>query len=106
MRQKHWRFGRNPLHDHDFPTPRRIALPRPAAAFGKGGAQKIFNDGSTGIPFTEQSVDSVFQGVEWFEHARSNPFIVRASPLRSERERFLSELSELLKKTLTQVCQR
>jgi hypothetical protein len=51
--------------------------------------------------------NSIFEGLERFEHARSNPFIVRASTPRFQRERFLSELSKPSnEKTLTQGCQR
>ena len=82
--------------------PRRIALPRSAAPFGKGGAQEIVNDGSTGILFAEQSADSVLQGLERFERARFSPFIVRVFTLGFQRERFVSKLSELLnEQTLT-----
>ena len=81
------------------------ACGRPVIAYRQGGAMDIVEDGSTGILFSEQSVDSLIDALERFRRTRFDPFTLRASALRFRRERFQAEFSELVnEKAVPQVC--
>jgi len=72
------------------------ACGKPVVALGKGGAREIIENGSTGILFEEQSVDSLLDGLERFRQTSFDASTLRASALRFRRERFLFEFSELV----------
>ena len=68
----------------------------PVIALGKGGGREIVRDGTTGILFDEESVDSLLAGLERFRRTRFHASAIRASALRFGRQRFLQEFSVLV----------
>ena len=72
------------------------ACGKPVIAFGQGGATEIVNNGTTGVLFDKQTTESLCDAVARFEKMRFDPHAIRASALRFDVSRFLSEFSQFV----------
>lgn len=73
------------------------AAGRPVIAFGRGGTRETIVDGETGLFFGEQTVDSLVEALEHFDHRAFDPTRIREHvrskfDLRVFREQFLELL--------------
>ncbi len=78
----------------------------PVIAFGKGGATETVRDGSTGIFFSEQTVESLTEAVHRFEGMAFDPQLCRANAMRFAPERFRQELSAFVEQEWQSFCRR
>ena len=65
----------------------------PVIAYGVGGARDSVIDGSTGVLFGEQTVESLCQAIERFERLSFDPDVARENAARFGPDRFDRELS-------------
>ncbi|NQT34182.1 glycosyltransferase [bacterium] len=75
------------------------ACGRPVIAFKGGGAlETVISDGDklTGVFFTEQSSQSLIDTLTDFEPHRYDPAVIRSNAERFKRERFLTEMTDLI----------
>jgi glycosyltransferase involved in cell wall biosynthesis len=82
------------------------ACGKPVIAFRRGGAEEIVDPAQTGVLFDEQSIESLIDAVDRFEHTAFDPLAIRRSSLRFSRERFLREFSALTNRVFTTETQR
>lgn len=78
----------------------------PVIAFGKGGATETVRDGSTGIFFSEQTVESLTEAVHRFEGMTFDPRGCRANAVRFAPERFRQEFSAFVEHEWQAFCKR
>jgi glycosyltransferase involved in cell wall biosynthesis len=75
------------------------AAGRPTIAYAAGGALETVVEGSTGVFFERQDVDSVMEAIRTFEATSWNPHTLRAHALRYDisqfRRKFYALLAEL-----------
>lgn len=64
----------------------------PVIAFGRGGALETVVDGSTGLFFSEQTVESIREAVDRFERTAFDPAACRANAERFSAPRFRAAL--------------
>lgn len=69
----------------------------PVIAYGKGGATETVIDGTTGILFEWQTVESLCEAVQEFERRSFDPLRLRANAERFSVERFRSEFGDFVK---------
>ncbi len=77
------------------------ACGRPVIAFKGGGAlETVITDGDkpTGVFFNEQSSQSLIDTLTDFEPRRYDPAVIRLNAERFKRERFLTEMTDLIHK--------
>lgn len=77
------------------------ACGRPVIAFGRGGALESVVDGRTGTFFFEPTVDALVAAVRAFDPSAYDPDVMRAHAERFSRQRFLTEMGELVEKILS-----
>lgn len=65
----------------------------PVIAYGKGGALETVQDGTTGVYFTEQTVDSIREAVERFERMALSPENCRTNAERFAAPKFRGALA-------------
>jgi glycosyltransferase involved in cell wall biosynthesis len=68
----------------------------PIIAYGVGGATETVADGQTGVLFAEQTPESLAGAIERFERLEIDPAAVRRNAGRFGRERFRSEMAEVI----------
>jgi glycosyltransferase involved in cell wall biosynthesis len=68
----------------------------PVIAYGVGGARDSVVDGTTGVLFTEQSVEGVSEGIARFESLRFSEPALRENARRFNPLRFQAEFAELI----------
>lgn len=78
----------------------------PVIAFGKGGITETVRDGSTGIFFGEQTVESIIDAVRRFEELTFDPQACRANAMRFAPERFRQEFSTFVEGEWKAFCRR
>lgn len=78
----------------------------PVIAFGKGGATETIKDGSTGIFFGEQTVESIIDAVQRFDGMTFDPQACRANAMRFALERFREEFSMFVENEWQLFCSR
>jgi glycosyltransferase involved in cell wall biosynthesis len=66
-----------------------MACGRPVVAFGKGGALETVIDGTTGVLFPEQTVDSVVEAILRLDGLEFDPAVLRAHAEQFETARFI-----------------
>lgn len=78
----------------------------PVIAFGEGGATETVRDGTTGIFFGEQTVESLTEAVHRFEAMTFDPRGCRANAVRFAPERFRQEFSAFVEHEWQAFCKR
>jgi glycosyltransferase involved in cell wall biosynthesis len=78
----------------------------PVIAFGEGGATETVRDGTTGIFFGEQTVESLTEAVHRFEAMVFDPRGCRANAVRFAPERFRQEFSAFVEHEWQAFCKR
>ncbi|MFZ2413095.1 MAG: glycosyltransferase [Candidatus Cryosericum sp.] len=78
----------------------------PVIAYGRGGATETVEDGSTGIFFAEQTVESIMEAVQRFEGMTFDPQACRANAMRFAPERFRVEFSMFVEHEWQLFCSR
>ena len=78
----------------------------PVIAFGEGGVTETVKDGSTGIFFSEQTVESIIEAVQRFEGMTFDPQACRANAIRFAPERFRQEFSTFVEGEWQAFCRR
>jgi glycosyltransferase involved in cell wall biosynthesis len=78
----------------------------PVIAFGGGGAVETVKDGTTGIFFPEQTVESLAAAVRTFETMTFDPQACRANAVRFAPERFRQEFSTFVEHEWQSFCKR
>jgi glycosyltransferase involved in cell wall biosynthesis len=78
----------------------------PVIAFGGGGAMETVKDGTTGIFFPEQTVESLAAAVRRFETMTFDPQACRANAVRFAPERFRQEFSSFVEDQWQAFCKR
>jgi glycosyltransferase involved in cell wall biosynthesis len=78
----------------------------PVIAFGEGGATETVRDGTTGIFFGEQSVESLIEAVHRFETMTFEPRTCRTNAVRFAPERFRQEFSTFVEGEWQAFCKR
>ena len=78
----------------------------PVIAFGKGGATETVRDGTTGIFFGEQTVESLTEAVDRFEAITFDPRACRANAVRFAPERFRQEFAAFVEHEWQSFCKR
>ncbi len=68
----------------------------PVIAFGRGGAAETVQDGTTGIFFEEQTVESLGAAIRRFETMTFDPASCRANAVRFAPERFRQEFTQFV----------
>jgi glycosyltransferase involved in cell wall biosynthesis len=68
----------------------------PVIAYGVGGATETVVDGQSGVLFAEQTAESAADAIERFECLEIDPAAVRSNAERFGRERFRSEMAEVI----------
>ena len=76
------------------------AAGRPVVAYGRGGALDTVLDGSTGVLFAEQSVESLAEAVLRLEAAPADPAACRANAERFGREHFRHRMAAAIAREL------
>lgn len=81
-----------------------MACGKPVIAYRAGGALETVVDGSTGVFFNEQSVNSLCEAVSWFEsHERDfDPELIARHARQFDRERFKQEMSAVISEKLAE----
>jgi glycosyltransferase involved in cell wall biosynthesis len=72
----------------------------PVIAYGVGGAAESVLDGRTGVLFAEQSVDGLVCAIERFEGLELDPAPMRENAARFGRERFRTEMADVIERAL------
>jgi glycosyltransferase involved in cell wall biosynthesis len=72
------------------------AAGRPTIAYAAGGALETIVEGSTGVFFDRQDVDSVAEAIRTFEAMSWNPHALRAHALRFDISQFRRKFTDLL----------
>jgi glycosyltransferase involved in cell wall biosynthesis len=88
------------LEDFGIAAVEAQAAGRPVLAYGCGGAAEIVQDGSTGILFSEQTVDAVVEAMQRLEHMSFDAGVCRSNAERFETERFRAEFLAALDRHL------
>ncbi len=78
----------------------------PIIAFGRGGATETVQDGTTGIFFEEQTVQSLASAICRFEAMTFDPATCRANAVRFAPERFRREFTQFVDSQWRAFCQR
>lgn len=78
----------------------------PVIAFGEGGATETVRDGTTGIFFGEQTVESLTEAIYRFETMTFDPGTCRANAVRFAPERFRQEFSAFVENEWQAFCKR
>jgi glycosyltransferase involved in cell wall biosynthesis len=78
----------------------------PVIAFGRGGATETVKDGTTGIFFQEQTVESLAEAVHRFEGMTFDAGACRAKAVRFAPERFRQEFSGFVESEWQAFCKR
>jgi glycosyltransferase involved in cell wall biosynthesis len=78
----------------------------PVIAFGRGGATETVKDGTTGIFFQEQTVESLAEAVHRFEGMTFDAGACRANAVRFAPERFRQEFSGFVESEWQAFCKR
>jgi glycosyltransferase involved in cell wall biosynthesis len=78
----------------------------PVIAFGRGGATETVKDGTTGIFFQEQTVESLAEAVHRFEGMTFDAGACRANAVRFAPERFRQEFSTFVESEWQAFCKR
>lgn len=68
----------------------------PVIAYGVGGAAESVIDGSTGVLFPEQTVDSLVAAMERFDSLQLDPAVAREHAMRFGRRRFQEQMAEVI----------
>ena len=68
----------------------------PVIAYGVGGATESVEDGRTGVLFDAQTPDSVAGAIARFEGLRLDEETIRANARRFGRERFQTEMADVI----------
>lgn len=68
----------------------------PVIAFGAGGALETVKDGTTGILFQEQTVDSLCAAIEEFESRKWDAGMCRANANRFRKEAFFEKMRQVI----------
>lgn len=68
----------------------------PVIAYGKGGSLETVIKGKTGIFFEEQTVSSLIEAIEKFEHREFDPEDLRLNAERFNRARFKKEFKQFV----------
>jgi glycosyltransferase involved in cell wall biosynthesis len=76
----------------------------PVIAFGEGGATETVRDGTTGIFFGEQTVESLTDAVRRFEAMTFDPRACRTNAIRFAPERFRQEFSVFVEQEWQAFC--
>lgn len=71
----------------------------PVIAFGKGGARDTIVEGTTGLFFTEQTVDALKDAVTRFEKMQFDPAVIRKHAAQFSSERFRMRVKETVEET-------
>jgi glycosyltransferase involved in cell wall biosynthesis len=77
-----------------------MASGKPVIAFGKGGALDTVVEGTTGVFFHEQSVDSLSAVVRSFRSEMFDPHAIRAHAEQFDRRVFVQRLEEFLREAI------
>jgi glycosyltransferase involved in cell wall biosynthesis len=85
------------LEDFGMTAVEAQAAGRPVIAFAGGGALESVLPGETGVLFTEPTVESLMEAIDWFERQRWEPERARANALRFSERRFHTEMLEEIK---------
>jgi glycosyltransferase involved in cell wall biosynthesis len=72
------------------------AAGRPTIAYAAGGALETVVEGSTGVFFERQDVDSVAEAIRTFEAMSWSPHTLRAHALRFDTSQFRRKFNDLL----------
>ncbi len=72
----------------------------PVVAYGVGGAAESVLDGRTGVLFAEQSVAGLVAAIERFETLELDSALVRENAKRFGRDRFRTEMAEVIERAL------
>ncbi|MGD1058837.1 MAG: glycosyltransferase [Solirubrobacteraceae bacterium] len=72
----------------------------PVIAYGVGGAAESVLDGRTGVLFAEQSVAGLVAAIERFETLELDSALVRENAMRFGRDRFRTEMAEVIERAL------
>jgi glycosyltransferase involved in cell wall biosynthesis len=72
----------------------------PVIAYGVGGAAESVLDGRTGVLFAEQSVAGLVAAIERFEALELDGALVRENAMRFGRDRFRTEMAEVIERAL------
>lgn len=76
------------------------AAGRPVIAFGRGGAAETVIDGTTGVHFGEQTVESLVQAIHQFERMTFDPANCRRNAERFDAREFRARLQERINELL------
>ncbi len=76
----------------------------PVIAYGKGGATETVIDGTTGILFEWQTVESLCEAVEEFERRSFDPHRLRSNAERFSVDRFRKEFAEFVNLAWESYC--
>lgn len=75
-----------------------MASGKPVVAFGKGGALETIIDGTTGVFFNDQTVESLAGAIGRLEQMNLDPAVIRRHTEGFDRELFRTKLHDLIRR--------
>jgi len=73
----------------------------PVLAFGRGGVRETVRDGETGLFFSEQSAESLIEGLDRFSAHKFDAEAIRANAVRFNPQRFREEFLACLSRVIS-----
>lgn len=73
-----------------------LAAGAPVIAYGKAGSLDIIDDGTNGVLFAEQTVDSIVKAIKYFETLSILPAATRRTAKRFDESLFLTKIRKIV----------